>query len=55
MNDLRDGEVCWFPVSGGCFKPASAIYKAGTKEMPVCSDHEVDMASALMFRRINLP
>lgn len=48
-------EVCWYPIVGGCFRPAVAIYRAGTKEMPVCAGHQGDMSVNRRFRRIELP
>ncbi len=51
MND----EVCWFPTVGGCFIPAVVIYKAGTKELPVCAAHAEQMEKRNGFTRVNLP
>lgn len=52
---MTGDEVCWYPVMGGCFQPATAIFKAGTKEIPVCANHAPFLASRAEFRRIELP
>jgi hypothetical protein len=52
---MHGEEVCWFPRVGGCFAKAVAIWKAGTRDISVCEDHDIQMVGREGFRRISLP